>query len=145
MYTIDDAMLTLILRFAGRKQDIAFSSEEFILKQRRAIQKYVEKFPPDERKSRALEWIAVRARQYRKMWEAERITSEASRHRCADCPLSGPGDSQHCRIHSQWLELLRQYAASELTSREYIESALDMLARHKEHLRIRHGRLAHMK
>ena len=141
MYTINDSMLTLILRFAGRKQDIAFSSQDFIQKQIKAIQAYVEQYPPEERKMRSIEWIATRARQYRKTWEKESLSREVSSHRCPDCPLSDPGSDEHCQIHDQWVELLHQYMADEMNSREYIESSLELLAQNKEHLKIKRGRL----
>ncbi len=139
MYTINDSMLTLILRFAGHKQAIAFSDQEFIQKQLSAIQEYLEKYPPEEQESRAIEWIAMHADQYRKIWERESITKEVSSHRCLDCPLSEPGVFEQCQIHGQWLELLQQYAANEINSRQYIESSLEMLAQNKEHLRIKRG------
>jgi len=141
MYTINDSMLTLILRFAGRKQDIAFSSQDFIQKQIKAIQAYVEQYPPEERKMRSIEWIATRARQYRKTWEKESLSREVSSHRCPDCPLSDPGSDEHCQIHDQWVELLHQYMADEMNSREYIESSLELLAQNKEHFKIKRGRL----
>jgi len=141
MYTINDSMLTLILRFTGRKQDIAFSNQDFIRKQVKAMRAYVEKHPPEERKMRSMEWIATRARQYRKAWEKESIAREVSGHRCPDCPLSDPGTDEHCQIHDQWVELLHQYMANEMNSREYIESSLELLAQNKEHLMIKRGKL----
>lgn len=139
MYTVNDSMLTLILRFAGHNKAIAFSDREFIQKQLKAIQEYVEQYPPEEKQSRAMEWIAIRADQYRKTWEQESITREVSDHRCEDCPLSEPGTFGHCHIHEQWLTLLQQYAANEINSRQYIESSLEMLAQNKEHLRVKKG------
>jgi len=141
MYTINDSMLTLVLRFAGRKQEIAFSDQEFMQKQLKAIQAYVEQYPPEEKRKRSMEWITTRARQYRETWEEENITREVSRHRCPDCPLSDPGTDKHCQIHDQWMELLQQYMTEEMNSREYIESSLELLAQNKEHLKIEHGKL----
>ncbi len=139
MYTINDSMLTLILRFAGHRQAIAFSDQEFIQKQLSAIQEHLEKYPPEEQESRAIEWIAKYADQYRKTWEKESITKEVNSHRCVDCPLSDPGVFGHCQIHEQWLALLQQYATNEINSKKYIESSLEMLTRNKEHLRIKRG------
>ena len=139
MYKINDSMLTLILRFAGCNQEIAFSNQEFLREQVKAIQAYVGKYPPEERKQKTIEWIAERAREYRETWEEEHLTREVSSHRCPDCPLAESGDSQHCRIHEQWLELLQRYAADEITSRKYIEDALVLLSHNKKHLRIRRG------
>jgi len=132
-------MLTLILRFAGCNQEIAFSNQEFIQKQLKEIQAYVEHYPPEEKKYRAIEWISERAQKYRKTWEEEHLTREVSSHRCPDCPLSDSGVSQHCQIHNQWLELLRQYAADEINSGKYIEDALVLLSRNKEHLKVKQG------
>jgi len=141
MYTINDSMLALVLRFAGRKQEIAFSDQEFMRKQLKAMQAYVEQYPPEEKKKRSMEWIATRARQYRETWEEESITREVSSHRCPDCPLSDPGTDVHCQIHDQWMELLHQYMTKEMNSREYIESSLELLAQNKEHLKIKQGKL----
>jgi len=90
---------------------------------------------------RALEWIAIRARQYRKAREKEGLTKELISHRCPDCPLSDPGTIGHCEIHDQWLDLLNQYMASDMKSRKYIESALELLAQNKDHLMIKRGML----
>ena len=141
MYTINDSMLTLILRFAGCKQDVAFSNQKFIQKQMKAIRAYVEQYPPEERKERSMEWIATRAHQYRETWEQESLTQTMSGHRCPDCPLSGPGADEHCQIHDQWVELLHQYITRKIHSEEYIESSLKLLAQNKEHLKIKHGKL----
>jgi len=141
MYTINDSMLALVLRFAGRKQGIAFSDKEFMQKQLKAMRAYVEQYPPEERKKRSMEWIATRARQYRETWEKENALREASSHRCPDCPLSDPGTDEHCQIHDQWVGLLHHYMANEMNSREYIESALKLLAQNKKHLKIKHGKL----
>jgi len=141
MYTVNDSMLTLILRFAGRKQDIAFSNQDFIRKQVKAIRAYVEQYPPEERKKRSMEWITTRARQYRTTWEKESITREVSGHRCADCPLSDSGTDEPCQIHDQWVELLHQYITREIHSEEYIENSLKLLAQNKEHLKIKRGKL----
>jgi len=141
MYTISDSMLTLILRFAGRKQEIAFSNQKFIQKQLKAIQEYVEQYPPEERKMRAFEWIAKSAHQYRKTWEEKSLVNEVSSHRCPDCPLSNPGTDEHCQIHDQWMQLLHQYMANEINSQKYIGSSLELLAQNKEHLRIKRGML----
>jgi len=141
MYTINDSMLTLILRFTGRRQDIAFSNQEFIRKQVKAMRAYVEQYPPEERKKRSMEWIATRARQYRTTWEKESITREVSGHRCADCPLSDSGTDEPCQIHDQWVELLHHYMTREMNSREYIENSLKLLAQNKGRLMVQRGRL----
>lgn len=141
MYTINDSMLTLILRFAGRQQSIALSDQEFIRKQLSAIQEHLENYPPEEQETQALEWIAMHADNYRKTWEQENIAKEVSSHRCRDCPLSEAGNFGHCLIHEQWLALLKQYAANEINSRQYIESSLEMLTQNKEYLRIKQGML----
>ncbi len=142
MYAVNDAMLTLILRFVGRSErDIDFCNQEFLSRQVKAIRAYVEKFPPEERRMRAIEWIATCARQYRRAWEKETLGREIAGHRCPDCPLLASGSEEHCPIHARWMELLREYMNDEISSREYVESSLELLAQHKEDLRIRHGRL----
>jgi len=140
MYTINDAVLALILRFVGRDQGVTVSDREFIQRQLKAIREHIEKFPPEEQESRAIEWIEEHSREYRKAWEKEVVTKEFSEQRCPDCPLSENGSSRHCQIHDQWRELLRQYATDKISSSKYVKSALTLLAQHKEHLKIKQVR-----
>ncbi len=137
MYTINDPMFALILRFVGRNQKVTFEDDKFIKKESQVIQAYIEQFPAEERELRALEWIEAHAYGYRKTWEKETIGKEFSLQRCTDCPLAVVDDSEHCEIHEEWLSLLRQYAADEISSREYVENALGLISKHKENLKIK--------
>jgi len=137
MYTIDDPMLALILRFVGYNQEIAFCDHDFIQKQLKTIQEHIKKFSPEEQEIRAIEWIEKYAREYRKRWEKEILNKEFSSQRCPDCPLSEINCTEHCQIHRQWMEFLQQYAANEIDSKKYIENTLKLLAQHKEDLKIK--------
>jgi predicted metal-dependent hydrolase len=137
MYTIDDPMFSLILRFVGKNKEVTFCNHAFIQKQLKSIQKHIEKFPPEEQESRAIEWISKHAREYRKNWEITVMDNELSNQRCPDCPLSTDGTPGHCQIHEKWLELLHQYAADKINSKKYIEQTLKLLAQHKEDLKIK--------
>lgn len=137
MYSIDDPMFALILRFVGHNKKNLFCNHEFIKKQLKTIQEHIDKFPPEERELRAIEWIEKCARQYRKMWEKEIITEAFSKGKCPDCPLSEINNFTNCRIHEQWLKLFQQYTINEIDSKKYIESNLKLLAEHKEHLKVK--------
>ncbi len=137
MYVLDDSMFALLLRFVGREQAVEFCDSEFLQKQLDAIHTHVEMFPPEERQPRALEWIERYSRKYRRRWERGVIHKEAIAERCPDCPMSDRGPSQNCQIHQRWLELLQQYVADEVDSKEYVARALALLARHKEDLKIK--------
>ena len=137
MYTINDPMFALILRFVGGNQKIAFEDDKFIKKELKVIQSYIEQFPPEERELRAIEWIEAHAYGYRKTWEKEAIGKEFSARRCSDCPLAVMDASEHCEIHEEWMSLLQQYATGEIGSREYVENALELIGRHKENLKVK--------
>lgn len=137
MYTINDSMFALILRFVGRNQEITFCDQAFIQKQLKAIQAHIKKFPSEEQELRAIEWIEKYARAYRKTWEKEMIDREFSDQRCPDCPLAKVDNLEHCQIHDQWLELLEQYVAGGINSRKYVENVLKLLVQHKENLKIK--------
>jgi hypothetical protein len=137
MYTINDPMFALILRFVGRNQKVILHDGNFIKKQLKEIQAHIDQFPAQEQESRALEWIEAHAYEYRKAWEKEAIGKEFSRERCPDCPFATMNDSEHCGIHEEWLSLLQRYAADEINSREYVENALNLIVRHKEDLKIK--------
>lgn len=137
MHTINDPMFALILRFVGGNQKIAFEDDKFIRKELEVIQEYIEQFSADERELRALEWIEAHAYGYRKTWEKEAIGKELSARRCPDCPLAVMDTSEHCAIHEEWMNLLHQYAADEISSREYVENALELIGKHKESLKVK--------
>ena len=137
MYTIDDPMFALILRFVGYNQEITFHDQGFIQKELKTIQEHIKKYPSEEQGSRAIEWIEKYAREYRKRWEEEIIDKELSSQICSDCPLSDINDSEHCQIHEQWMTLLQQYAADEIDSKKYIENTLKLITQHKEDLKVK--------
>ena len=137
MYTIDDPMFALILRFVGHNQKITFCDHDFIQKQVKAIQEHIEKFPPEEKQLRAIEWIEKYAREYRERWVNEIIDNKFSSQRCSDCPLSEINILEHCQIHEHWLELLQQYAADEINAKIYVENTLKLLAQHKEDIKMK--------
>ncbi len=137
MYTIDDPMFSLILRFVGYNQEITFHDQGFIQNELTTIQEHIKKYPSEEQGSRAMEWIEKYAREYRKRWEEEILDKELSSQVCPDCPLSDINDSEHCQIHEHWLELLQQYAADEINAKIYVENTLKLLAQHKEDLKMK--------
>jgi predicted RNA-binding Zn-ribbon protein involved in translation (DUF1610 family) len=130
-------MFSLILRFVGCNQKISFRNYDFMKKQLKAIQEHINQFPAKEKEFRAIEWIEKHAREYRKMWENEIINEELTSQRCPDCPLTAIHRSEHCQIHDQWLEILRQYVTDEINSKKYIEMALKLLAQNKKSLKIK--------
>ncbi len=137
MYTINDPMFALILRFVGRNQKVIFHDGNFIKEQLKEIHAHIDRFPAEEQELRALEWIEVHAHEYRKAWEKETIGKKFSHERCPDCPFATLDDSQHCGVHEEWLNLLKRYAADEIDSKKYVENALGLIARHKEDLKIK--------
>ena len=137
MPMIDDSKLALILRFAGVNRKINIEDDGFIQNQLQIIQDYVNKFPLEERGLRANEWIELNARLYREAYQKGIITEKFTDQRCPDCPLSGLGSIEHCQIHDQWLELLRQYVADDINTTKYVEDTLKLLTRHKDNLRIK--------
>ena len=141
MYTIDDPMFALFLRFVGRNQQITFCNHDFIQKQLKAIQAHIERFPPEEQALRAIEWIEKYAREYREKWEREIIDKNFSSQRCPDCPLYEINILEYCQIHEQWLELLQQYAADEINAKIYVENTLKLLAQNKEDLKMKQSML----
>jgi len=137
MYTIDDPTLALILRFVGKNKEVTFCDRAFIQKQLKSIQEHIEKYPPEEQESRAMEWISTHAREYRKNWERTIMDNKLSSQRCPDCPLSEANTPGHCQVHEKWLKLLHQYAADKMDSKKYIEKTLKLLSQHKEDLKIK--------
>ena len=137
MYTINNSIFSLILRFVGHSKKITFSNYDFMQEQLKAIQKHIDKFPPKEKELRAIEWIEKYAREYRKIWEKDIINKEFASQRCPDCPLTALNMLEHCKIHDQWLELLRQYVTDEINSKKYVKKTLNLLAQNKENLKIK--------
>jgi len=137
MYTINDTMFAMILRFIGNNQDISFCNEEFLKKQFKTIQEHINQFPEEEKRYRTFEWIEKYAKEYRKNWEKEILTMKLADQRCPDCPLIHSSNTEPCQIHVEWLELLQQYVTDKINSSEYVENVLNLLSAHKEQLKIK--------
>jgi hypothetical protein len=136
MYIVDDPTLALIARFVGDAPHLNLSDAEFLLRQIAAIEQYVEPFPRHERQARALEWIEAHAKEYRQQWQKQAAVETLARTRCPDCPLTGGDRSASCAVHRRWLQLLRRYAADELSSREYVAESLRLLDAYKSRLKV---------
>lgn len=145
MYIVDDPTLALITRFVGEAHNLEMSDAEFLLEQIAAIERYTEQFPTDERQTRALQWIEAYAEQYRQQWQKKAAVAVLAQSRCPDCPLDGGNRSKPCSVHSRWLNLLRRYAADEVSGQEYIEAALQLLDTQKGRLKVRQGRCSMLK
>ncbi|VAX35603.1 hypothetical protein MNBD_UNCLBAC01-1914 [hydrothermal vent metagenome] len=137
MYTINEPMMALILRFVGRSQGITFYNDEFIQKQLKTIQKYIQNFPPEEQEERAMGWIEEYASKYRTQWEKETIHKEFFNCQCSDCPLLKESSAKHCEIHEHWLQLLNQYTSGEINSKKYVKNSLNLLTQNKENLKVK--------
>lgn len=141
MFVVDDPLLALILRFIADTDQSPAASEEFLRRQLKTIRQYVAKSPAHEQGAKAMEWIEQHAERYRRGRQRRVVSRRTVYLRCEDCPLASLGAAEHCEIHEQWLYLLRQYTAGQVSSRSYIESALDLLRRYKEELKLRNARL----
>jgi hypothetical protein len=137
MFTVDDPLLALILRFVVDTEAPEATDAEFLERQLKAMRQYLAQFPPGEHGERAMDWIAEHANRYRRDWERNTLASRTVYLRCADCPLADLGASAQCEIHEQWLYLLHRYLTDQVTSREYIESTLALLQEYKDQLRLR--------
>lgn len=140
MYIVDDPTLALIGRFVGGVSHLDLSDEDFLLQQVAAIERYVERFSDDERQARALEWIETHAQRYRQQWQTQAAVGALAEARCPDCPLDGGARTKPCPVHNRWLDLLRRYAAAELSAREYVEDALRLLGTQKDRLKVGQAR-----
>ena len=49
--------------------------------------------------------------------------------------LAGAAQAESCVIHERWLGLLQSYVADEMSTRDYTERSLALLAQHKESLK----------
>jgi len=137
MFTVDDPLLALILRFVVDTEAPKAADKEFLSRQIKAMRQYLAQFPREEHGERAMDWIAQYANRFRRDWERNTLTSRTVYLRCADCPLADLGASTQCEIHEQWLYLLHRYLKDQVDSREYIESALALLREYKDQLRLR--------
>lgn len=139
MYTVDDPTLALITRFVGDSSNPEVSDEDFFGQQVAAIEAYVDRFPAHEREQRAMAWIEANAVRYRQKWQKNAAVDVLAKTRCPDCPLAGGDDKTPCAIHVRWMTLLRRYAASELSSRDYVKTSLELLTAHKDRLKVSEG------
>ncbi len=142
VFSFDDPMLALITRFAACCEDPAVSEEAFLRQQCDQIREYVKGVSEDQRHERALEWITGHAEDYRRKWHTDVVAQQAPASRCLDCPLEGRGDASTCEIHERWLELLNQYVAGTISSKDYVLDNLNLLRRHKEELKKRVSQIA---
>ena len=140
MYIVDDPTLALIIRFLGDSSDPELAGADFFRQQLAAIEVYVAGFPSAERESRAVAWIEANARLYRQQWQKQTALDFLASKRCPDCPIIGGDRNTPCAIHSRWLRLLRSYAASEISSHDYVERSLALLTAHKEWLKVGRAR-----
>jgi hypothetical protein len=136
MHIVDDPTLALIARFVGEAQEVSMSDADFLFGQVAAIKRYVRQFPVAERQARALEWIETYAQDYRQQWQKRLAVHALAQARCPDCPLAGGDRSTPCAVHERWLDLLRRYTANEMSSRQYIEYALQLLNAQKDRLKV---------
>jgi len=135
MYIVDDPTLALISRFVGGGERPELSDEDFFQRQLATVEAYVAAFPEAEREARALAWIEDNARLYRQQWQKQAAVAMLQAARCPDCPLTASERQNPCAIHEHWLQLLRRYAGNQLSSHDYVEQSLALLARHKAGLR----------
>jgi hypothetical protein len=143
MYIVDDPTLALISRFVEGSERPELSDEEFFQGQLATVEAYVASFPEAEREMRALAWIENNARRYRQQWQQHAAVAVLQAARCPDCPLAGGHERQTpCAIHERWLELLGRYVGSQISSHDYVEQSLALLARHKAGLRASRARSA---
>jgi len=141
MFIVDDPLLALILRFVVDTDSSPAANEEFLQHQIRTIKLHLAQSPGHEPGAKAMEWIEQHAEKYRRNRQRRAVSNRTGYLRCEDCPLASLGAAEHCEIHEQWLYLLRQYTAGRVSSRSYIESALDLLRQHKEELKMRSPKL----
>ena len=137
MSIIEDPMLALIARFVVKDIDnLGVSDEAFLQHQVAEIRKHVGDAPAEQRQRLALEWIKEHAEQYRQEWQRRTLSKIALEKRCDDCPLIHDEPASACVIHKQWILLLQEYIAGDISSERYIEETLDLLSRHKASLKI---------
>lgn len=141
MFIVDDPLLALILRFVVDTDPSPAANEEFFQHQIKTIKLHLAQSPGHEPGAKAMEWIEQHAEKYRRHRQRRAVSNRTGYLRCDDCPLASLGAAEHCEIHEQWLYLLRQYTAGRVSSRSYIESALDLLRQHKEELKMRSPKL----
>jgi len=137
MFSIDTPLLALLLRFVVNTDHTQDANDEFLESQIKTIKMYLTRFPAHEQGPKVMEWIEQHAARFRHDWQRRTVSNRILYLRCEDCPLAGMGAAEHCEIHEQWQYLLTQYIKGEVTSRSYIESALELLQGYKDELKLR--------
>ncbi|HSA59600.1 MAG TPA: hypothetical protein VLJ37_07945 [bacterium] len=138
MYKIDDPLFALILRFVGYELGVSYcDDEDFVQRELKAIESYIDGFPQAEQERHAMEWVEGHANEYRKKWEKDFVRRTISGQRCADCPISKNGRPGNCPIHDQLSALLEKYIGGDVTASGYVKDSLELLSRYKEHLKIK--------
>lgn len=136
MTIVDDPLLALIVRFVVNNDEVAGDDQAFCECQIRTLNAYVSRFPHDQQEGKAMEWVEQYAEAYRRRWQKNVIHHRSSDRRCRDYPLHLEGQVHHCSVHGQWLALLSRYSADELTSKQYVGNALQLLKQHKQELQV---------
>jgi hypothetical protein len=137
MNEIDDPLLALILRFVMAETASDLPQEACLRLQLALIREHVAGFPAPEREARAVEWVEQHARRFRQECQGRLVRAAlADDARCPDCPLSDAPDRARCAVHTRWVGLVRRYLDGELTSAEYVHQCLDLLAGHKDQLKV---------
>ncbi|TNF38255.1 MAG: hypothetical protein EP315_01480 [Gammaproteobacteria bacterium] len=137
MNILDDAVLALIARFVVDDIDhLGVSEEQFLRRQCQEVQQAIRDVPPEQRQQAVLNWISDHAEQYRNNWRRQALSRALLSRRCSDCPLINEDSQSVCVIHQQWAALLNDYVAGNIQSAEYIESSLELLQQHKNHLKV---------
>jgi hypothetical protein len=133
---IDDPLLSLILRFVLSNDELEQPGEGFIQGQICALKDYIAQFPDADQEETAFAWIEQHAEAYRRNWERRTVSTHASKEQCADCPMVVEGGPDQCLVHGEWLQLLEAYCRDSITTRSYIESAMALLRKHKDKLKL---------
>ncbi len=137
MSILDDVLLALIARFVVDDLDhLSVSDESFLQHQLIAVNELVKDVPEEQRHQVIMTWIEDHAAHYRDEWRKKVYSQLLVNHRCADCPLDNNDAKSICVIHHKWTALLNDYIAGKIESEKYIEDALKLLEKHKNHLKI---------
>ncbi|PIE83547.1 MAG: hypothetical protein CSA09_01485 [Candidatus Contendobacter odensis] len=98
MHIVDDPVLSMLANFLEDVPCLDLSDADFLRQQAQAIKQYTKDFPFEERQERALEWIELYARDYRRQWQKEVIVQALIGVRCSDCPLVSNSQSSTCVV-----------------------------------------------
>ena len=137
MCILDDPILALIARFVVDDLDnLSVSDEVFLKSQVSAINAHIESAPEEQQQQLAMSWIKEHAEDYRTDWQKKALSRFVVDRRCLDCPLVHDNDNGFCTIHSRWIILLNDYVSNRIDSEKYIEETLNVLAQHKNKLKV---------